>query len=263
MTPPTWARSQRAASTGRSSAAATRPRCAPAIDSLEWGGTAVIVGVPAQGTEISVPVNPMVHLDRRIMGVRYGESRPRHDIPLIVGLYQQDRFKLDEMVTRTYPLEDWEQAMHDMHAASSPVGCCCSDAMISRVGGAIGREVVVHRAHRARPLADRGGHPLQRAVAHVADREHPGHRRLERQRVARRERRPVGDRRRAASGRSGRSPGRRARPRRRSHAVAGSAPMKQNRPGQADRAPLAGRRVLERDLLEVAVAGERADLGAR
>ena len=87
-----------------------------AIDSLEWGGTAVIVGVPAQGTEISVPVNPMVHLDRRIMGVRYGESRPRHDIPLIVGLYQQDRFKLDEMVTRTYPLEDWEQAMHDMHA---------------------------------------------------------------------------------------------------------------------------------------------------
>ena len=87
-----------------------------AIDSLEWGGTAVIVGVPAQGTEISVPVNPMVHLDRRIMGVRYGESRPRHDIPLIVGLYQQHRFKLDEMVTRTYPLEEWEQAMHDMHA---------------------------------------------------------------------------------------------------------------------------------------------------
>ena len=80
------------------------------------GGTAVIVGVPSQGTEISVPVNPMVHLDRRIMGVRYGESRPRHDIPLIVGLYQQHRFKLDEMVTRTYPLEDWEQAMHDMHA---------------------------------------------------------------------------------------------------------------------------------------------------
>jgi S-(hydroxymethyl)glutathione dehydrogenase/alcohol dehydrogenase len=87
-----------------------------AIDSLEWGGTAVIVGVPAQGTEISVPVNPMVHLDRRIMGVRYGEARPRHDIPLIVDLYRHNRFKLDEMVTRTYPLEDWEQAMHDMHS---------------------------------------------------------------------------------------------------------------------------------------------------
>ena len=71
------------------------------------GRPAVIVGVPAQGTEISVPVNPM-GLDRRIMGVRYGDRAPA-DIPLIIGLYQQDRFKLDEMVTRTYPLEDWEQ----------------------------------------------------------------------------------------------------------------------------------------------------------
>ena len=43
-------------------------------------------------------------------------SNERVDIPLIIGLYQQDRFKLDEMITRTYPLEDWEQAMHDMHA---------------------------------------------------------------------------------------------------------------------------------------------------
>jgi Zn-dependent alcohol dehydrogenase len=86
-----------------------------AIESLEWGGTAVVVGVPAQGTEIPLAVNPMVHLDRRVMGVRYGEARPRRDIPLIVELYRQGRFKLDEMVTRTYPLDEWEQAMHDMH----------------------------------------------------------------------------------------------------------------------------------------------------
>jgi S-(hydroxymethyl)glutathione dehydrogenase/alcohol dehydrogenase len=86
-----------------------------AIESLEWGGTAVVVGVPAQGTEIPLAVNPMVHLDRRVMGVRYGEARPRRDIPLIVQLYRQGRFKLDEMVTRTYPLDEWEQAMHDMH----------------------------------------------------------------------------------------------------------------------------------------------------
>jgi Zn-dependent alcohol dehydrogenase len=87
-----------------------------AIDCLEWGGTAVAVGVPAQGTEVAVPVNHMVHLDRRLIGVRYGESRPRRDIPLIVDLYKQGRFKLDEMVTRTYPLTQWEQALHDMHA---------------------------------------------------------------------------------------------------------------------------------------------------
>ena len=78
----------------------------------------MIVGVPSQGTEISVPVNPMVHLDRRIMGVRYGESRPRHDIPLIVGLYQQDRFKLDEMVSQVYELPDWERAIDDLESGA-------------------------------------------------------------------------------------------------------------------------------------------------
>ena len=89
-----------------------------AIDALEWGGTAVAVGVPAQGTEVPVPVNHIVHLDRRLIGVRYGESRPRRDIPLIMGLYKDHRFKLDEMVTRTYPLAAWEDAIHDMHAGT-------------------------------------------------------------------------------------------------------------------------------------------------
>jgi hypothetical protein len=31
----------------------------------------------------------------------------------------------------------------------------------------------VHGSHRARPLADRGHDPLQRAAANIADREHP------------------------------------------------------------------------------------------
>ena len=86
------------------------------LEILEWGGTAVAVGVPAQGTEVAVPVNHIVHLDRRLIGVRYGESRPRRDIPLIMGLYQEKRFKLDEMVTKMYPLAAWEDAIHDMHS---------------------------------------------------------------------------------------------------------------------------------------------------
>jgi Zn-dependent alcohol dehydrogenase len=86
-----------------------------AIDVLEWGGTAVAVGVPGPGTEVGAPVNHMVHLDRKLMGVRYGESRPRRDIPLVIDLYQQGKFKLDEMVTQTYVLDDFHTAMDDMH----------------------------------------------------------------------------------------------------------------------------------------------------
>ena len=86
-----------------------------AIDALEWGGGAVAIGVPAQGTEVALPVNHMVHLDRKLIGARYGESKPHRDIPLVVDYYKQGRFKLDEMVTKTYVLDEWEEAVHDMH----------------------------------------------------------------------------------------------------------------------------------------------------
>jgi S-(hydroxymethyl)glutathione dehydrogenase/alcohol dehydrogenase len=85
---------------------------------LEWGGTAVAVGVPSQGTEVGVPVNPMVHLDRTLMGVRYGAARPRRDIPMIVDMYREGRFKLDEMVSRVYELPDWERAIHDLESGA-------------------------------------------------------------------------------------------------------------------------------------------------
>jgi len=73
-----------AASTGRSNAAGIL-RVAGSHRRARMGGTAVAVGVPAQGTEVPVPVNHIVHLDRRLIGVRYGESRPRRDIPLIMA----------------------------------------------------------------------------------------------------------------------------------------------------------------------------------
>lgn len=94
-----------------------------ALDVLEWGGTAVAVGVPAQGTEVGVPVNPMVHLDRTLMGVRYGEARPRRDIPMVLDMYRTGRFRLDEMVSQVYDLDDWERAFRDLeHGALAARG---------------------------------------------------------------------------------------------------------------------------------------------
>ena len=89
----------------------------------------------------------------------------------------------------------------------------------------------MHGTHRTRPFADRGGDPLHRTAADITDCEHARHRRLERQRDACRERGPLV----IASGneRSVRmnpfASSSNAPP---SHAVAGSAPMKQKRPEQ-------------------------------
>jgi Zn-dependent alcohol dehydrogenase len=84
------------------------------IDLLDWGGTAVILGVPKFGTEASFLVSGMYN-DKTIMGCRYGAGRPHKDIPLFVDLYLAGRLKLDELVTKTYALEDIDQTIEDMH----------------------------------------------------------------------------------------------------------------------------------------------------
>jgi len=84
------------------------------IDLLDWGGTAVILGVPKLGTEASFVVNSMYN-DKTIMGCRYGAGRPHKDIPLFVDLYKAGRLKLDELVTKTYPLADIQLALDDLH----------------------------------------------------------------------------------------------------------------------------------------------------
>lgn len=86
---------------------------ATAIDLLDWGGTCVLLGVPKLGTEASFTVATLYN-DRSILGCRYGTTRPHHDIPLLVSLYQQGRLLLDELVSRTYPLADLPTALDDM-----------------------------------------------------------------------------------------------------------------------------------------------------
>ncbi|HXX91313.1 MAG TPA: Zn-dependent alcohol dehydrogenase [Acidimicrobiales bacterium] len=87
-----------------------------AIDALDWGGTAVAIGIPPRGTEVSVDVNSLAYVDRGLLGCRYGSARPHHDIPLMVELYLEGRLMLDELVTETKPLEGFRDIVEDMHA---------------------------------------------------------------------------------------------------------------------------------------------------
>lgn len=85
------------------------------VDVLDWGGMAVAVGVPKPTDELSVVITALTHVDRGVMGTRYGSARPQFDIPAYVDLYLKGELKLDELVTKTYPLEDFDAVVHDMH----------------------------------------------------------------------------------------------------------------------------------------------------
>ena len=77
----------------------------------------MILGVPPLGTEAAFDVSGL-YQNKSIMGCRYGASRPRNDIPVLVDLYLAGQLKLDELVSRTYKLEQFDEALADLHAGN-------------------------------------------------------------------------------------------------------------------------------------------------
>ncbi|GGW58946.1 Zn-dependent alcohol dehydrogenase [Streptomyces xantholiticus] len=83
-----------------------------AIELLDRRGQAVLLGMPSPTAQASfLPAS--LFLDKSVLGCRYGSSRPQHDIALYADLYRQDRLLLDELVTATYPVEDFAKAADD------------------------------------------------------------------------------------------------------------------------------------------------------
>ncbi|MFE0045459.1 Zn-dependent alcohol dehydrogenase [Streptomyces albireticuli] len=85
-----------------------------AVDLLGRHGQAVLLGVPPADARASFLVSSL-YLDKSILGCRYGSSRPQRDIALYARLYREGRLLLDELVSRTYPVEDFTKAADDVH----------------------------------------------------------------------------------------------------------------------------------------------------
>ncbi|AUC23911.1 histidine kinase [Polaribacter sejongensis] len=82
-------------------------------------GTAVQVS----GIEetISIDMN-LFEWDKIYINPLYGKCRPQIDFPKLVNLYDKGDLLLDEMITRTYPLEELQQAFDDMLAGKNAKG---------------------------------------------------------------------------------------------------------------------------------------------
>jgi S-(hydroxymethyl)glutathione dehydrogenase/alcohol dehydrogenase len=52
----------------------------------------------------------LVFEERVLTGSIYGSSRPRIDIPMLINLYRAGKLKLDELLTRTYPFSQINEA---------------------------------------------------------------------------------------------------------------------------------------------------------
>jgi S-(hydroxymethyl)glutathione dehydrogenase/alcohol dehydrogenase len=86
-----------------------------AFDMVRSGGEAVVVGMAPLGSEATISA-PSFLQEKVLRGCLYGSARPRYDMPRLLDLYMSKKLKLDELVSRTYPIEGINEAFAAMKA---------------------------------------------------------------------------------------------------------------------------------------------------
>ena len=79
---------------------------ATALAVVRATGTACLVGIAKDGTELSVPASDFFFGEKRLIGSYMGSGHVREDISQLARLYLDGRLLLDEMVTRVIPFGD-------------------------------------------------------------------------------------------------------------------------------------------------------------
>lgn len=92
-----------------------------AVPALVRGGAMGLIGAPAAGEQVTLPVVPLIMGAMRLEGIVMGDGTPPF-LQTLLRLYADGRFPVDRLV-RTYPFEQIEQAMADAEsgAAIKPV----------------------------------------------------------------------------------------------------------------------------------------------
>lgn len=86
-------------------------------------GRVVVTNIhPAAETSISMGLMELTLTEKQVVGSIYGSANPRADIPKILELWGRGHVDLDDMVTRTYPLERVNDGYDDLRAGRNVRG---------------------------------------------------------------------------------------------------------------------------------------------
>ena len=111
------------------------------FDAIGKGGTVVVTGLnKLEIPTVTVSGSVLTLFRKTVKGSLFGDCNPTTDIPKILGLYQAGDLKLDEIITRTYALEQVNEGFVDMKrgelARSVIVFLALSFSMRSRAAAA-------------------------------------------------------------------------------------------------------------------------------
>jgi S-(hydroxymethyl)glutathione dehydrogenase/alcohol dehydrogenase len=100
-----------------------------AFDATRKGGRVVITGL-ADPTKATVHLSGaiMTLFRKEVIGTLFGNANPTYDIPKMLRMYRNGDIKLDELVTRTYTLDEINQGYDDLLAGKNMRGVLVHDA---------------------------------------------------------------------------------------------------------------------------------------
>jgi S-(hydroxymethyl)glutathione dehydrogenase/alcohol dehydrogenase len=85
-----------------------------AYASARRGGTCVVIGLGSRHESVSLNVFSLPEQEKRLLGCWYGGADVHRDFPRLLALHRAGKLKLGELVTRTYALDDVNQALADL-----------------------------------------------------------------------------------------------------------------------------------------------------
>ncbi len=89
-----------------------------AVEMVQIGGTAIEVGIAPQGQMAQIDAWALAMQEKTLKGSFYGSARPRVDMLRLLDLYQQKRLKLDELISRTYTLDQINEGFDLLQSGS-------------------------------------------------------------------------------------------------------------------------------------------------
>ncbi len=106
----------------------TTETIANAYAAIAKGGRCVLVA-PANITldEVRVPVTDLVFSNKAIQGCLYGSANFHDDMPRIIDLYRQGQFRIEEMITARYTIDEINEGYDDMVAGKNICGMLIHD----------------------------------------------------------------------------------------------------------------------------------------
>jgi S-(hydroxymethyl)glutathione dehydrogenase/alcohol dehydrogenase len=88
-----------------------------AYGAIRKAGTVVVTAAAGETErDLSVGLLELAMFQKRIQGSLYGMMSPAKDVPRLLGLWRTGALRLEELITRTYALDEINQGYADLHA---------------------------------------------------------------------------------------------------------------------------------------------------